>query len=116
MKYNDLEDMVYRMEITYDEFIDILDMKHIGAKTIGYTILPRINEISDSILLLKSLLQSEVKVNITIDDIRLRSNFTSNKFIKFTQKLFLYTKLGFTQTHSGVLGHIEIFVEKVAGP
>ena len=26
-KYNEFEDMVYRMQLTYDEFIDILDIK-----------------------------------------------------------------------------------------
>ena len=28
-KYNDLEDLVYRMQLTYDEIIDILDLKYI---------------------------------------------------------------------------------------
>ena len=27
VKYNDLEDLVYRMHLTYDEIIDILDLK-----------------------------------------------------------------------------------------
>ena len=27
LKYNDLEDLVYRMQLTYDEIIDILDLK-----------------------------------------------------------------------------------------
>ena len=26
-KYNDLEDLVYRMQLTYDEIIDVLDLK-----------------------------------------------------------------------------------------
>ena len=29
VKYNDLEDMVYRFQLTYDEIIDILDLKYI---------------------------------------------------------------------------------------
>ena len=32
VKYNDLEDLVYRMQLTYDEIIDILDFKYIPTK------------------------------------------------------------------------------------
>ena len=32
VKYNDLEDLVYRMQLTYDEIIDILDLKHTSTK------------------------------------------------------------------------------------
>ena len=40
-KYNDLEDLVYRFQLTYDEIIDILDIKIILRKnrlfaTTGY--------------------------------------------------------------------------------
>ena len=38
--------------------------------------------------MLSSLLPHEVKVNITKDDIRLRSNLTTNKTKKFTEKPF----------------------------
>ena len=31
-KYNDREDMVYRFQLTYDEIIDILDLKYIPKK------------------------------------------------------------------------------------
>ena len=31
-KYNDLEDLVYRMKLTYDENMDILDSKYISTK------------------------------------------------------------------------------------
>ena len=31
-KYNDLEDLVYRFQLTYDEIIDILDLKYISYK------------------------------------------------------------------------------------
>ena len=41
--------------------------------------------------MLKSLLRKEVKVNLTIDDVRLKSNLTTNKTIKFTKKIiFLF--------------------------
>ena len=32
VKYNDLEDLVYRMQLTYDEIIDVLDLKYIPTK------------------------------------------------------------------------------------
>ena len=31
-KYNDLEDLVYRMRLSYDEIMDILDLKYIPTK------------------------------------------------------------------------------------
>ena len=35
VKYNDLEDLVYRMQLTYDEIIDVLDLKYISTKRTG---------------------------------------------------------------------------------
>ena len=32
VKYNDLEDLAYRFQLTYDEIIDILDLKYIFYK------------------------------------------------------------------------------------
>ena len=32
VRYNDIEDLVYRMQLTYDENIDILDLKYILKK------------------------------------------------------------------------------------
>ena len=32
VKYNDLEDLVFRFQLTYGEFIDILDFKYIPTK------------------------------------------------------------------------------------
>ena len=34
-KYNDLEDLVYRMRLSYDEIMDILDLKNIPTKRTG---------------------------------------------------------------------------------
>ena len=53
IKYNDLEDMVFRMELTYDEIVDRLDIKYIAGSTKGYTLPPGIYEISDLNLVLK---------------------------------------------------------------
>ena len=69
--------MVYRLQLTYDEIIDILDVKYIAGSTIGYTLLPGVYEISDINLMLKSLFPGKVKINYTIDHIGLRSNLTT---------------------------------------
>ena len=63
--------------------------------------------------MLKSLLPEYVKVNFTIDDIRLRSNLTTNEKYSFTKKSFFFTKIGFTQSHSGPLGDVERFVQLI---
>ena len=78
--------MIYRLQLTYDEIIDILDDKYNAGSTIGYTLPPGVYEISDINLMLKSLLPGKVKVIITSDDIRQKSNWNNNKIIRFTKK------------------------------
>ena len=102
--------MVYRFQLTYDEFIDILDVKSVPTTTIKYTLPPAIYEISDINFMLKSLLPIEVKVNITIDDTRLKSNIATSKTIRFTKKSSFYTILGFTQSNLAVLCNIDWFI------
>ena len=85
------------MELTYEKNVDILDVKQIAASTIGYTLQPGINENSDINLILKSLFPHDVKVKITIVDIRLRSNLATNKLTKFSKKSFFFATLGFIQ-------------------
>ena len=58
----------------------------------------------------------EVNVNITTHDIGLRSNLTTNKIIKCTEKFFSHTNIGFTQSHAGPLGDIEEFFQKHQEP
>ena len=41
-KYNDLADLVYRMRLSYDEIINVLDLKFISTKRIGYSLNPGI--------------------------------------------------------------------------
>ena len=53
VKYNDLEDIVCRMQLTYDEFIDILDLKKVPTKRTGYSLNPSIYEITDINTILK---------------------------------------------------------------
>ena len=79
VKYNHLEDLVYRMRLSYDEIMDILDLKYIPTKRTGYSLDPGIYEVIDLNNTLKYILPDNVKVNITIDDIRLKSNLKINQ-------------------------------------
>ena len=91
VEYNDLEDMVIRMELTYSEIEIRLKKNYFDGSTVRYTLEPSFYEISDVNLMRKSLLPDEVKPIHTIDDIRLRSNLTTSKTIRFTKKsIFLY--------------------------
>ena len=93
----------------------LLDVKYIDAKSTGFTFPIGIYEIVDNNSIVKSLLPDEVKVNITIDDTRLKSNLTTNKTIRFTKKSFFFTILGFIQSHSGPLCDIDGFVQLIPG-
>ena len=72
VKYNDLEDLVYRMQLTRDEMIDVLDIKYIPTKRTGYSLNTGIYEVNDLNNTLKYILPDNVKVSVTIDDIRLK--------------------------------------------
>ena len=48
--------MVYRMELPYDELVDILDLKYFAGSSVGYTLPPEKNEISDLNSMIKSFL------------------------------------------------------------
>ena len=56
-----------------------------------------------------------MEVNITIDDVRLKSNIKINQTLIFTNKPFSYTILGFTQSHQGPLKDIEGFYKNLTG-
>ena len=88
VKYNDLEDLFYRMRLSYDEDMDILDLKYIPTKRTGYSLDPSIYEVDDLNNTSKYILPDNVKVNITIDDIRLKSNIKINQTLIFTEKSF----------------------------
>ena len=64
---------------------------------------------------LKHILPNNVKVNITIDDIRLKSNLKANQILIFTEKSFFYTILGFTRSHSYPLDDIDGYYQLIAG-
>ena len=59
-KYNDLVDLVYRFQLTYDEIIDILDLKYIPTKRIAFSLKPNIYQISDITNTLKNILSDNV--------------------------------------------------------
>ena len=111
VKYNDLEDLVHRMKLTHDETIDILDFKYIPTKRRGYSLNPSIYEIVDLNNTLKYILPDNVKVDVSFDDIRLKSNLRYNQTLIFTNKSFFYTILGVTQSHQGPLNDIEGFYQ-----
>ena len=115
VKYNDLEDLVYRMRLSYDEIMDILDLKYIPTKRTGYSLNPGIYEVVDLNNTLKHILPDNVKVNITIDDIRLKSNLKINQTLIFTERSFFYTILGFTQSRSYPLDDIDSNYQLIAG-
>ena len=114
-KYNDLRVLVYRMQLTYDEIIDVLDLKYIPTKRTGYSLDPGIYEIVDLNNTLKHILPNNGKVSVTIDDIRLKSNLKINQTLIFTEKSPFYTILGFTQSRSYPLDDIDGFYQLIAG-
>ena len=115
LKYNDPEDMVHRFQLTYDEIIDTLDLKHIPTKRTGYSLNTGIYEVVDINNTLKYILPDNVKVTITIDDVRLKSNLKINETLIFTEKSFFYTILGFTRSRSYPLDDIDGFYQLIAG-
>ena len=107
--------MVYRIRLSHDEIMDMLDLKYIPTKRIGYSLNPGIYEVVHLNNTLKHVLPDNVKINITIDDIRLESNLKTNQTLIFTEKSFFYTILGFTQSRSYPLDDIDGFYQLIAG-
>ena len=103
------------MRLSYDEIMDILDLKYIPTKRTGYSLNPGIYEVVDLNNTLKHILPDNVKVNITKDDIRLKTNLKSKQTLIFTEKSFFYTILGLTRSHSYPLDDIDGFYQLIAG-
>ena len=95
--------------------MDILDLKYIPTKRTGYSLNPGIYEVVDLNNTSKSILPNNVKVDITIDDIRLKSNLKINQTLIFTERSFFYTILGFTQSRSYPLDDIDSHYQIIAG-
>ena len=66
----------------------VLDIKYTGAIFIGFTLVLGFHELGDDNLMLKFFFPDEVKVDITIVDIRLKSNSTTSKTTRFTKTSF----------------------------
>ena len=115
VKNKDLKDLVYRMRLSFDEIKDILDLKFIPTKKTGHILNPGIYERLDLNNSLKFFSPDNVRVNITIDDIRLKSNLKINQTLNFTEKSFFYTILGFTRSRSHPLVDIDGFHQLIAG-
>ena len=115
VKYNDLEDLVYRFRLTYDEIMDILDLKYISTERMGYTIEPNIYNVVDLNKTLENILPNNVKIDITIDERKYKNDLKINQTLIFTNKSFFYIILGFTQSHSYPLDDIEGFYQLIAG-
>ena len=114
-KYNVLEDMVYRFHLTYDEIINLIDFKYAPTKRIGYSLNPGVFEVIVLNNTLKLISPDNVKVSVTIDDVRLKSNLKNNQTLIYTTKSFFYTMLGFTQSHQGPLNDFEGFYQILPG-
>ena len=103
------------MRLSYDEIMDILDLRYTPTKRTGYTLNPGIYEVVDLNNTLKYILPDNVKVTITIDDIRLKSNLKTNQTLIFTEKSFFYSILGYTQSRSYPLEDIDGHYQLIAG-
>ena len=115
VKYNDLRDLIYRLRLSYDEILDILDLEYIPTKRTGYSLNPGIYEVVDLNNTLKYILPDNVKVKVTIDDVRLKSNLKTNQTLIFTEKSSFHTNLGFTRSRSYPLDDIDGFYQVIAG-
>ena len=89
-------------------------MKYIPTKRTGYSLNTGIYEVVDLNKNLKYILPDNVKVSVTIDDIRLKSNLKIKQTFIFTDKSFFYTILGFTRLLSYPLDDIEGFYQLIA--
>ena len=87
-EYRQLEDMVYKLQLSYDEIIDILNLKYNPTNRTGYSLNAGIYEVVDLNNTLKHILPDNVKLTNTIDDIRLKSNLKINQTVIFTEKSF----------------------------
>ena len=115
VKYNDLRDLANRMQITYDEIIDILDLKFNPTRRTGYSLNPGIYEVVDLNNTLRDILPNNVKVSVTKDDVWLKYFLKTNQTLIFTEKSFFYTILGLTRSRSFPLDDIDGFYQLIAG-
>ena len=103
------------MQVTYDEIINILDLKYIPTKRTGYSMEPNIYNVDNLNKTLRNILPNNVKKNVSIDERKYKTDLKINQTLIFTNKSFFYTILGFTQSHQGPLNDIEGFYQILPG-
>ena len=64
---------------------------------------------------LKNILPDNVKINVTIDERKYKTDLKINQTLIFTNKSFFYSILGFTQSRSYPLDDIDGFYQIIAG-
>ena len=74
------------MQLTYDEIIDVLDLKYIPSKRTGYSIEHNVCNVVDLNNTLKNILPDNVKISVTIDEKKYKSNLKINQTLIFTKK------------------------------
>ena len=84
------------MPLIYDGIIDKLDLKIIPTNRTGYSLNPGNCDVIGLNNTLKYILPDNVKVKVTIDDVRLKSDLKTNQTLLITKKSFFYKILGFT--------------------
>ena len=103
------------MRLSYGEIMDILDLKYNPTKRTGYSLNPGVYEVLDLNNTLEYILPNNVKLSVTIDDNKLKSNLKSNQTLIFTENSFFYTILGFFTSRSYPLDDIDGFYQLIAG-
>ena len=103
------------MQLTYDEIIDILDLKYIPTKRTGFSLNPNVYNVVDINNTLKNILPDKVKISVTIDEKKYKTVLKINQTLKFTYKSFFFTILGFTQSDSYPLDDLDGFYQLIAG-
>ena len=80
--------MVYRFKLTYNETIDLLNLKDLPTKRTSYSLNPEIYEVLELNNTLKYILPDNVKVSVTTDDIRIKSYLKNNQTFFLKEKPF----------------------------
>ena len=115
VKYRDLEDLVFRLQLTYHEIVDILKVKYISTKRMGYSLKPNIYNVVNLNNTSKNILPNNVKISVTIDEKKYKSNLKINQTLIFANESFFYTILSFTQSLSYPSDDIDGFYQLIVG-
>ena len=107
VKYNDLKDLVYRFQLTYNEIKDILDLKYNPTERTIHSPNPGVYEVVDLNNTLKYVLPDNVKVSVTVDGVRLKSNLKINQIYKLIKFQFSLKSLSFI-LYQALFDHILI--------